>query len=237
MIQILIFDDDKRECEWAKKILLHYGSEYGKEMQIETVSDEKKLMEHVRGNQELDIVFLDICVEEKAVGIDLAKEINAIAPDILIVFLTGYLVYAVDVYATNHVYFVLKEQLEMRLPNVFQRLEIAIKAKKNGHIRVLAKGKEIIVREDEIRYIERKGRNTHIVCYDRMIDISQKLSELEEKLASEAFVRCHNSFIVNLNSVQELKRTEILLERGEIIPVSRYRLERTREQFLRWMGE
>lgn len=168
MLHVLILDGDKKECEWAKGMLLHYGSEHGKEIQVDMVSDEKNLMEYVCGDQEPD-------------------------------------------------------------PTV--------NARNRGYIRVLAKGKVILVREEEIRYIERKGRSTHIVCHERNIEIREKLSELEKKLVSEAFVRCHNSFIVNLNSVLELKRTEILLEGGEIIPVSRYRLERTREQFLRWMGE
>lgn len=232
MFQILIFDDDREECRWAKKTLETFAQEQGKEVTVGTVSDEESLMEYVEGNAELDIVFLDICVGEEAAGIEMARKINAVWPNILIVFLTGYLVYATDVYDTSHIYFVLKDEFEKRLPGVFTKLEAAIEARNKGYIYVSAKGKELIVREEDILYIERKGRNTQIVCAKRTIEISEKLTELEKKLSQDSFVRCHNSFIVNLNAVRELRRTEIVLEDGGTVPVSRNRLEKTRERFL-----
>lgn len=235
MVQILVFDDDGKECRWAKETLESFAREEGKNVTVRTVSDEESLMKYVESNAGLDIIFLDICVGEEAAGIEMARKINAVWPDILIVFLTGYLVYATDVYDTSHIYFVLKEEFKKRLPGVFAKLESAIEERDKGYIHVPVRGKEIVVREEDICYIERRGRNTQIVCKERTVEVSEKLSELEEKLSQASFVRCHNSFIVNLNAVRELRRTEIVLEDGGCVPVSRNRLEKTRERFLSWM--
>lgn len=68
-----------------------------------------------------------------------------------------------------------------------------------------------------------------------MIDISEKLSELEKKLNPIIFVRCHNSFIVNFMAVREFTRTDFVLnDEVSIIPISRYKLNETRERFLVW---
>ncbi len=237
MFQILVFNDDRKECQWVKEILENFAREQGKEITVRAVCEEENLLEYAAGSAGLDIGFVDLGAKEVAGGINIAKQINAAAPDVLIVFLTGYLVYAADVYDTNHIYFVLKEEFEKRLPEVFAKMEAAIEARDKGYIHVLAKGKELIVREEDICYIERKGRNTQIVCSERTIEIPDKLAELEKKLNQTSFVRCHNSFIVNLRAVREISRTEIVLEDGKIIPISRNRLETTRAQFLAWMGE
>lgn len=240
MFQILVFDDDRKECQWVKEILENFAGEQGKKITVRTVCEEENLLEYAACNGDgLDIGFVDLGAKKEDAGINIAKQINAAAPDVLIVFLTGYLVYAADVYDTNHIYFVLKEEFEKRLPSVFAKLEAAIEARdrNKGYIHVLAKGKELIVQEEDIRYIERKGRNTQIVCSGRTIEIPEKLAELEKKLDPISFVRCHNSFIVNLKAVREISRTEIVLEDEKIIPISRNRLEKTRAQFFAWAGE
>lgn len=240
MFQILVFDDNRKECQWAKEILENFAGEQGKEITVRTVCEEENLLEYAAcsGNV-LDIGFVDFGAKEQAAGINIAKRINAAAPDVLIVFLTGYLVYAANVYDTNHIYFVLKKEFEKRLPSVFAKLEAAIEARdrNKGYIHVLTKGKELIVREEDIHYIERKGRNTEIVCSGKTIEIPEKLAELEKKLNQTSFVRCHNSFIVNLKTVREISRTEIVLKDGKIIPISRSRLETTRAQVFSWTGE
>ncbi|MCI8321872.1 MAG: LytTR family transcriptional regulator, partial [Dorea sp.] len=48
------------------------------------------------------------------------------------------------------------------------------------------------------------------------------------------FVRCHNSFIVNFMAVREFTRTDFVLNDESIIPISRYKLNETRERFFVW---
>ena len=45
-------------------------------------------------------------------GIELANELNSTLPECRIIYLTGYLDYAPDVYTTEHVWFVLKDRID-----------------------------------------------------------------------------------------------------------------------------
>ena len=94
----------------------------------------------------------------------------------------------------------------------------------------------MVVREDDILYMERKGRVTYIQCKDECIDTPDKLSELEKYLSTVAFVRCHNSYIVNLTAVKEFARTEFLMIDKVRIPISRYKLQETREKLMAWFA-
>lgn len=48
-------------------------------------------------------------------GIQVAGMLNEKWPDCAIIYVTNYLFYAIDIYQTEHIYFVLKEQFEKGL--------------------------------------------------------------------------------------------------------------------------
>lgn len=233
MFQIVVFDE-KRNNERTKKILEQYAHKNQMVVEIGTLYEKDRLWEFVLEHQDLDVVFLDICIGEDIDGIDIAKRINILAPNVAIVFLTQYTEYGTEVYDARHVHFVKKNDLEQRLPYIFSRLHSEIARRNKGFVHIHAKGKDLVIREEEIMYIERNGRTTRIHCKKETIDITEKLSELEKKLNPIIFVRCHNSFIVNFMAVREFTRTDFVLNNENIIPISRYKLNETRERFFVW---
>jgi two-component SAPR family response regulator len=54
-------------------------------------------------------------------GIDFASKINQIAPSCIIIFISNYLNYATEVYDVAHVYFILKSELNERLPRALEK--------------------------------------------------------------------------------------------------------------------
>lgn len=234
MFQIVVFDE-KGSGERTRKILEQYAHRNHMSFQIEMIFEETKLLKYVEEHQDLDVAFLGISIQENGDGIDLARKINIFAPQVAIVFLTGYTSYATEVYEARHSQFVKREDLGQSLVSIFSRLHSETARRRRGFVHIHAKGKELIIREEEILYIERNGRTTRIHCKKEMIDISEKLSELEKKLNPIIFVRCHNSFIVNFMAVREFTRTDFVLnDEVSIIPISRYKLNETRERFLVW---
>ncbi len=233
MFQIVVFDE-KRSSERTRKILEQYAHKNQMSFQIDAIFEEKNLLKFVEEHQDLDVVFLDIRIGESVDGIDVARKINILAPRVAIVFLTGYIDYATEVYDARHIRFVKRDELGQSLAGIFSRLHSEITRRNKGFVHIHAKGKELIIREEEILYIERNGRTTRIHCKKEIIDISEKLSEFEKKLNPVIFVRCHNSFIVNFVAVREFTRTDFVLNDESIIPVSRYKLNETRERFFVW---
>lgn len=234
MFSIVIFDDELKGSKRTKGILEVYASKRNISLDIKTVNTEKELLDYVDTEKQIDVIFQDIRVREKADGITLAKHINYVAPSIAIVFLTGYIEYATDINDTKHICFVPKEELEKRLDVVFEKLTMVMVRRKRGFLTLHVKGAEIVLREETIQYIERIGRITRIQCKDEHIDVSDKLQEVERLLNPMIFVRCHNSFIVNFMEVREFKRSEFISNSGLSIPISRYKLNETREKFFVW---
>lgn len=100
------------------------------------------------------------------------------------------------------------------------------------------KGREIVLECKEILYMERDKRKTFVACADQeTVVVSEKLESLLQRLDSNAFSRCHNSFVVNLRYVREYRRNSILLENGTEIPVSRKYTQAVRQQLENWTAE
>lgn len=189
----------------------------------------------LENEQEMDVLFLDICLETGPDGISLAGQLKEKNRRCKIVYLTNYLTYAVDVYRTEHSYFVLKEQFRQRLEEVFGKLRIQ-RRQKILHISVPNKG-EVLLQSTEICYIERDRHTTKVVADSGVYFIRDKLDALEKVLTAPEMLRCHNSYIVNLTHVREMCKGYFLLKDQTMIPISRSYTRPVKDQFIQWAME
>ena len=64
-------------------------------------------------------------------------------------------------------------------------------------------------------------------------DAKKIIAELEAKL-DEAFVRVGRSYLVNLNYVRRIGKTELILNTGEKLPVPRGSYKKLNEAFIKY---
>lgn len=81
---------------------------------ISCFDSSEALLQAVVSGYAPDIAVLDIQMGEMD-GISLAKRLNALTPSCRIIFVTSYLAFATEVYSTEHVYFILKSQIDERI--------------------------------------------------------------------------------------------------------------------------
>lgn len=183
-----------------------------------------------------DIFLLDIRFRDEGQdGIGLARQLRARFPNAQIIFISNYPDYISDVYEVEHCYFVLKNQLELYLPAAINRARQNLNVEKKQLMLNTGHGKKSAVPLSEILYFERKKRTTEVVLATGVLYTSTALPKLLCTEEGGGFVRCHNSFIVNLRHVRTLLRTELVLEGGNIVPVSRYYRNAVQQQFAQFM--
>lgn len=96
---------------------------------------------------------------------------------------------------------------------------------------------EIVLKEDEISFVERDKRVTRIHTDQGDVITTMKISEVYTYLDHTKFVLCHNSFIANLEKVRIFNRSEITMRTGDVIPVSRSHWKSTKEIFDNWAAK
>lgn len=93
----------------------------------------------------------------------------------------------------------------------------------NKKITINTDGKVMFLLPDDIIYCESDGNYSTIFLENgKKIVLSLKLKQLEEKLTDD-FFRIHNSYVINLNKVQEYIKNDayVILTNQAKIPVSR----------------
>lgn len=166
-------------------------------------------------------------------GIDLAKEINA-SYCCSIIFISNYINYAPEVYDTNHIYFVLKDDLVNKLPKA---LTLALEQYKDHQQKVLQikyHGVEYRIPQDEITHIEIRQRNLFTYSIKGTYQCIETLKSVEPRLAPY-FARCHKSYIVNMNYIRSISRTSCTLLDKEI-PISLTYSKSFHDQYLNYIA-
>lgn len=231
-MRVALCDDDELQFAAAEQALQAFADTRDMTLQVERFLDVASCVVAADG---FDIVFMDVEFPDGPSGIGGAARINQIAPNCRVVYLTNHLQYSLDVYRTDHAWYVLKDQFAQRLPEIFDKFE-RVDAVRREFLVVTTKGSRNLVSIPcaKILYLERTGRVTNIITRDEVYTTRDKLPDLLAKLPQLAFARCHNSYAVNLEHVREVHAGDLLLDGGVRVLVSRSYSRKFRERFLLW---
>ena len=85
-----------------------------------------------------------------------------------------------------------------------------------------------------IRYIEILGHQAHIHTERDDIVARRGLDDLEAAIDSPDFLRCHRSYLVNMNHVLGLEGSDFRMNGGDLVPISSANAAKVRSRFIDW---
>ena len=163
-------------------------------------------------------------------GMELARTIRETDQDAVIIFITSSREYVFEGYDVNALHYLTKpvdaDVLERLIQAAYRdRFQNNYLVFKSG-----AQSRRIAVKD--IVLLETKGRTVEITLPDKTVHYPGKLIELLEDLPKRYFVRCHQSFVINVGNIQELTRFDAIAVNGMKIPISRAYLKEVQQVFL-----
>lgn len=176
-----------------------------------------------------DVVFLDIEMPGMT-GIEFAKEIEALRPEAHIVFVTAYPDYAVKAFRLDATDYLVKPLARSVLAEACSRIESRLAERRGADgaperkIAVKSFGRTDMVPVSLIDYVRAERNYVALVCGEREHLHRATISDMEQELLPEGFVRCHRSYLVRPGQVSSLKRrhgvvSELTLAAGALVPV------------------
>lgn len=230
MLSIAICDDEALHRQRTAEILQQKIADHAPALRL--FASPRALLQAVEAEGYAPrIAVLDIQMEEMN-GIALARELNRRLSQCSIIFLTAFLSLATEVYEAEHVYFIVKHQLEDRIAQAVAR---ALQQSEQPPTLLYRCGTaEHAVACREVLYLERVLRRTRVktvLSEDWARDDPETL--LQGRL-KQLFVRCHQSYWVNLRHISVMERTGFILSEGTRIPISRTYLDQARVQVHRY---
>jgi DNA-binding LytR/AlgR family response regulator len=167
------------------------------------------------------LVFLDIYLdgEEIPQGVEIAKKIRKVDEKVRLVFTTSSLDHALDGYSVKASQYLVKPVQKTEVDAV---LFNAAKYwnDQNDMITITLDRQKKTIRTHEILYIEVMGKQSLIHTADEKISLYITLDDLEKQLPKPPFLRCHRSFIVNLDHVTGIDR-DFTVSNGDTVYIRR----------------
>lgn len=231
MYQIAVCDDREDEAKALISCIRQYASESKKEVRVLYYPSGEALLETFgKGKTEFALIFLDIFMDGIN-GIETAKDLRLYDRRVPIVFLTTSRDYAVESYEVNAAGYLLKPFQKHRVEEYLKRF-----LKESKRLAVRSRYSYQYLDYDEIRYVESGGHMLEIHLEQETITTAGKLGELEEQLSDPRFLRCHQSYLVNMDYVHRVKE-EFILRDGTRVPIRIKEKRRITESYYRYFVE
>ena len=117
-LRIGICDDAPDWREKTRETVKHCIEQMANSVEIYSFQNGNELLSE--DHPPMHILFMDIEMSGEN-GIDLAMEVNRKWPKCQVIYLTNFWSYAMEVYETRHVYYIVKEKFEEKLPGVLEK--------------------------------------------------------------------------------------------------------------------
>lgn len=236
MYRLAILEDDSTQLDLLDKII--QTTKYGSEIETARFSNAVELEQSLLDGASFDIALVDIRLADTAsneniepaeTGIDVVHKLF-VATNTQVIYVTGYDMYHSDVYKTPHVFFLLKPVTAERMTQALEAALLQLKNIAEKPLRLRVGQDEVVIEPHTIRYVESHRRQLHIHTVNGELVTYLRLDTLENMLPS-SFVRCHKSYLANLDYVTRYRVNELELNDGSIIPVSQSRRATVRDWF------
>jgi len=212
LFKVLIADD-----EAGMRLLLRKAVEKNAQFNVAGEAADGESAVSLAETLNPDVIFMDVEMPGLN-GVECAKRIQDINPKVIIIFATAherYMPKAFELYAFDYI---IKPFSIQRIHQTLNRIAILLGQKENiqtspllqnksGLGKIIIKNKEGIslVDKEDIIIIQRENKSTVIYTSDGQRYVtSEGLTELENRLSKNLFLRSHRSYIFNLSRVHKI---------------------------------
>lgn len=233
MYRVAIVEDDINCINTYEQYLIQYGQENGVNFQIKRFLDGEDIVESY--TPVYDIILMDIEMRFMD-GMTAAENIRNRDKEVIIIFVTNMVNYAVKGYAVNAMDFLVKPVSVYALFHSLDRAMERLRNKEKHYLSMKYKGEFKKLDIDDIYYLESKGHDLLVHTSDDTFMSSGTMKEMEEKLEQYHFSRCNKGYLVNLEHVNAITNGMVIVGKDSLV-ISRPRKKVFQEQLAAYMSE
>ena len=219
MINICIVEDEKDQADILTGLINASKKTHNPEFTITHFTDGIDLVEGYSG--QFDIILLDIQLPHLN-GMEAAEKIRTLDNDVVIIFITSTVSYAVQGYAVDALGYVLKPVSPVAFEKLLEKSIDKVNASKQKvYIKISVDDRQLKLDCESVYYIESARNNVLVHCKQGTYTTIGPLKRFEEMLSDKGFFKCHNAYLVNLSLVDAVRKEEVILPDGTALPISR----------------
>lgn len=215
-MRIAICDDIQKDLYLAKQLMLDYCQKAMLQAEIDLYTDGSMLLQHIDLNGGYDLYLLDIYMDPVS-GMDAARRIRQADQGAEIIFITTSPDFALEGFEVHAIGYLLKPLTQKTLTSLLNHHSFRF-APSARYITIRHDRNDLKIAHKSIIYIEVFGKQTIFHTFDGPYHTWTSLDEVDRMLNGEPFLRCHRSYLVNMEYIERIAGSDFILEDGTKIP-------------------
>lgn len=228
-LHIAICDDESQICEVMHDKLQKYYFSENVNLSIQTFASGEKLLES--DFDRFDVLFLDVDMPGIN-GLKTAKEIRKKNKDMIIIFLTAYSEFVFESFKVDAFRYLIKPVKDDELSETLEAVRKKL-CEPEEYLSFQFQNEMYSIRYSDIIYMEGMRDKIWIYCKDKTYRWRGTFRNLNGMLKNRGFFQVHRSYIINMNKIQKYSSGSVFLEGGYEVPISKYRLNAFREEYIK----
>lgn len=225
-INIAIIEDEPIYAKQLKGILEQWAKQFNCLVCVDYFNDVKAFL--LNDFDTYDVAFLDIELNDTMDGLELAQLMREKLYKGSIVFLTNYKEYVFQGYDVQALNFLLKP---VKAEDIIKCMNIVFESIRENAYVFNSNIESIKIPYSKILYFSSSSHYMDIYTTETVYSHRGKLADMKCHLPYN-FIQCHRSILVNINHVEKIFKTDLILVNGCTLPISGTYLEQIRTAFL-----
>ena len=229
---IAICDDLETERISLARMVQAYARKHELSVRLRLYASGESLLDALRGPEPVHLLFLDIYMPGLS-GVETARRIRSSGRELAIIFATTSQDHGLDSFEVQASDYLVKPFREADvaacLDWFFAHMPEPLRL-----LSVYSEGEWQQLPLMSIFYIDVYGHQSRIHTSRGVVVARRGLDDLEAAIDSRDFLRCHRSFLVNLNHVEGIEGNDFRMEDQTLVPISSANAARIRSQFIDW---
>lgn len=210
MLNFVICDDNPKIINQLSHMLESIFIQNNLEANVSfNATSDIDLLNYAKSNP-IDVLILDINLHSKLNGLEVAEKIRKFNKALYLIFSTGHAEYVFLAYKYKVFDYICKPITKDRMQETILRLFDDINSNTSSKTYIRIDNKNTIIDSHEVDYIKREGMKIIFHTKNRDYEIYSSFNKLQNQLPHN-FIRCHKSFIVNVNNIIKLEPSNNLI--------------------------
>ena len=221
-MRIAICEDEHIYLELIKNKVVEYFKERQVSINTDSYTDASLLPVKIDEGRQYDLILMDLQMKHSD-GMEIAKKLRSIGVDTPVIFVTGIEERAYQGYSVDALDYVLKKDMELRLPEALDRfmerqktVTIAVPNRDEG---------TAVIKLKDLLWVESDGRGSSLKVREsgqkKNIESRLAIGKVAEMLPKDDFVEVYKSIYVNISEIRRVDNDTVTMSDGSELPLSR----------------
>ena len=234
MLNIAVCDDEPLAAKGVSGILKKELSLLQVPADLTVYTQSQELARQLEHGVHFDALFADIDMPLLD-GIRLGTLYRAELQDCLLVYISNREDLVFDSFQAKPFRFLRKKDYRTKLPTVLR--EVLQELEQTESLKIAfptGASTTVLLRPERICYVEAVRKKQMIHHGQETIEVCPGFQKITQELLPRGFVQTHKSFLVNCRYIRSIHKTDLTLDDGTLIPVSRNYLHGVQDAFVRY---